>query len=72
MPLWAWVGFVVLIVYFGFRLVRSARTGTERYGIFEYPRTSDPAQFWFFVSVDLLGFIFLSGFLLLIVKAQFF
>ena len=72
MPLWAWVGFIVLTAYFCFRLFRSARTGTERYGIFEYPRGSDPVQFWFFVSIDLLGFVFLLGFLLLIVRHQFF
>ena len=70
MPLWAWIGFVVLSVYFGFRIVRSARTGAERYGIFECPRGSDPVQFWFFVSIDLLGFVFLLGLLLLVVKAQ--
>ena len=72
MPLWAWIGFVVLIAYFGFRLVRTARSGTEWYGPFDYPRKNTPIQFWFFASIDLLGFVFFLGFLLLIVRHQFF
>ena len=72
MPLWAWIGFVGLIAYFGFRVVRAARTGTEWYGPFDYPRATGPILFWFFASIDLLGLLFLLGFLLLIIRHQFF
>jgi hypothetical protein len=71
MPFLAWVAFAALIVFFAVRLVREARTGIAGYGPYRYPRETSPASFWMFVAIDLLGFVFLSAFLLLIVKAQF-
>jgi hypothetical protein len=72
MPLLAWVAFAGLIFFFGFRLVREARTGSAKYGPLEFPRNTNVGSFWFFVTIDLLCFLFFSGFLLLIVKVQFF
>ena len=70
MPLWAWIGLAGLIGYFGFRLARTLRTGAEKYGIWEYDRASDPFQFWFFLSIDLVGLAFLLVLLLLVLNPQ--
>lgn len=67
MPVIAWVAFAALIVFFGFRLVREARTGTASYGPFQYPRDTSPASFWMFVTIDLACFVFLVGFFAIIV-----
>lgn len=61
MPIIAWIAFAALILFFGFRLVREARTGTASYGPFHYPRATNPTSFWMFVTVDVACFVFLVG-----------
>jgi hypothetical protein len=72
MPIWAWIGLIVLSAYSAFRLVRSLRTGTSSYGPFTYARDRDALIFWFFTAVDGALLAFFAGLWLLILKHQLF
>jgi len=51
MPIWAWLGFVVLILINSRLLWQAWRQRQLRYGPITYAADESPGYFWFFVIV---------------------
>ena len=62
MPLWAWVGFTALILYYAFRLRRAYTTKEVRYGPFIYTAVSSPFTFRFMIVIECVVLVFLLMF----------
>ena len=69
MSWWAWVGLLVLIGYFGFRVYRSLTGKETRYGPFQYTFADTPGLYWFFTIIDILGFAFLLTLLAMVLTS---
>ena len=70
MPIWSWIGFIVLTAYSAFRVVRSLRTGTSSFGPIRYQRDRDALIFWFFTGIDGAFLVFFGGLWVLVLKHQ--
>jgi hypothetical protein len=70
MPLWAWAGFIALILYYVYRLRRAWITGEVKYGPFIYKKESSPITFWLMVAIEISITAFLVIFFGMIVRNQ--
>jgi len=71
MPLWAWAFLIALFVRAIYRILKSGRTGTLRFGPFDYSQSKYPFVFWMMFAFDALSVIFLGVLLVLVLFHQF-
>jgi hypothetical protein len=70
MPLWAWVGFSIIIGYYAYRLITAWNKRQIKFGPVVYDQHESPRTFWSMFALEVVISVFLVTFFGMIIASK--